>query len=79
VAETPEGHHDRLITTRNPSTWYGKAPPTIIGGCGFWTGFGQAIIGSKFTNSHFVGRHFRRYQLIGDPGIAARRGARPRP
>jgi hypothetical protein len=22
-----------------------------IGGCGFWTGFGQVIIGSKFTNS----------------------------
>ena len=23
----------------------------MIGGCGFWTGFGQVIIGSKFTNS----------------------------
>jgi hypothetical protein len=29
----------------------GKAPPTMIGGCGFWTGFGQVIIGGKLTNS----------------------------
>src|SRR6516165_10342239 len=29
----------------------GKAPPTWIGGCGFCTGFGLAIIGSKWTNS----------------------------
>ena len=29
----------------------GKAPPTWIGGCGFRTGLGRAIIGSKLTNS----------------------------
>ena len=29
----------------------GKAPPTWIGGCGFCTGLGLAIIGSKWTNS----------------------------
>src|SRR5207248_3968296 len=30
---------------------YGKAPPTWIGGCGFCTGLGRAMIGSKWTNS----------------------------
>jgi hypothetical protein len=33
---------------------YGKAPPTWIGGCGFCTGLGLAIIGSKLTNSPLV-------------------------
>ena len=29
---------------------WGNAPPTITGGCGFCTGFGQVIIGGKSTN-----------------------------
>ena len=28
----------------------GQPPPTNTGGCGFWTGLGQVMIGSKFTN-----------------------------
>jgi hypothetical protein len=33
---------------------WGKAPPTIIGGYGFWTGFGQVIIVGKLTNSPLI-------------------------
>jgi hypothetical protein len=28
-----------------------KAPPTMIGGCGFWTGLGQVTIGGKSSTS----------------------------
>ena len=34
---------------RRAARW--KAPPTIIGGCGFCDGLGQVIIGGKLTNS----------------------------
>src|SRR5215212_312049 len=32
-----------------PRSANGPSPPMIIGGCGFWTGFGQLHSGSKLT------------------------------
>ena len=32
-------------------TTYYSAPPTMIGGCGFWKGFGHCFILLKLTNS----------------------------
>ena len=35
----------------NSGTWSSPSPPTMIGGCGFWTGFGHCQTGSKLTRS----------------------------
>ena len=59
----PRGNQPSQKSTTRWSVWP-LSPPSSTGGCGFWTGLGQAQIGSKLTCSPWNSRLVLRPDLL---------------